>query len=227
LTATKKTLAPGFSETEAIGGAKQGVPGCFETLYAMHKRRVYSLCLRMTQNVQEAEDLTQDAFLQLYRKIASYRGESAFSTWLHRVTINIVLMHFRKKGLIEVSLEETLGSTEDDDQKREFGSEDKLLAGSIDRVLLERATESLPPGYRITFILHDIEGYEHGEIAELLGCSISNSKSQLHKARLKLREVLDVARAENNRRGATRKMKTLERLAMATGRGVRAAATAA
>jgi RNA polymerase sigma-70 factor (ECF subfamily) len=227
LTTARGELAYGASEAEAIEGAKQGDGECFEFLYSRHKRRVYSLCLRMIGNIDAAEDVTQEVFLQLYRKIASFRGDSSFATWLHRVTVNIILMRLRKKGLIEVSLEETLRSIEDDDQKREFGSEDKLLAGSIDRVLLERATESLPPGYRITFILHDIEGYEHGEIAELLGCSISNSKSQLHKARLKLREVLDVARAENNRRGATRKMKTLERLAMATGRGVRAAATAA
>ena len=226
MTTARGGLAYG-TEAEAIEGAKQGDGECFGVLYSRHKRRVYSLCLRMVGNIDEAEDVTQEVFLQLYRKIVSFRGDSSFATCLHRVTVNIILMRFRKKGLIEVSLEETLGSTEDGDQKREFGSEDRHLAGSIDRVILERVIERLPPGYHITFILHDIEGYEHGEIAELLGCSINTSRSQLHKARLKLREVLDVARAERNRRKATRKVKTQDRLTMARERGARAAATAA
>ncbi len=227
LTTARGVLAARVSEAEAIEGAKLGHDDCFGILYSLHKRRVYSLGLRMIGNVDAAEDVTQEVFLQLYRKIVSFRGDSSFATWLHRVTVNIILMRFRKKGLIEVSLEETLGSTEDGDQKREFGSEDKHLAGSIDRVILERVIESLPPGYRIIFVLHDVEGYEHKEIAEMLGCTIGTTKSQLHKARMKLREVLDVARAENNRCEATRKMKTRERLTMATRRGARAAATAA
>jgi RNA polymerase sigma-70 factor (ECF subfamily) len=165
-------LASGMSEAEAIEGAKQGDGQCFEALYGLHKRRVYSLCLRMTGNTEEAEDRTQDAFLQLYRKIAGFRGDSAFSTWLHRLAVNSVLMHFRKKGLTEVSLEETLEPAEEDGPKKEFGSEDQVLAGSIDRVILERIIESLPPGYRTIFVLHDIEGYDHSEIAEMLGCSM-------------------------------------------------------
>jgi RNA polymerase sigma-70 factor (ECF subfamily) len=188
--------ASGMSEAEAIERAQQGDGACFESLYGMHKRRVYSLCLRMTGNTAEAEDLTQEAFLQLYRKIATFRGESAFSTWLHRLAVNVVLMHLRKKGLPEVSLQETLEPTEDDGPRKDFGSQDQVLAGSVDRVNLERAVESLPPGYRIIFVLHDIEGYEHNEIAEMMGCSIGNSKSQLHKARMKLRDLLKVTRAE-------------------------------
>ena len=97
LTTPKKMTASGMSEAEAIERAQQGDGVCFESLYAMHKRRVYSLCLRMTGNTAEAEDLTQEAFLQLYRKIATFRGESAFSTWLHRLAVNVVLMHLRKK----------------------------------------------------------------------------------------------------------------------------------
>ncbi len=224
MTILRRTPAARLSETEAIEGAKLGNGDCFEILYGLHKRRVYSLCLRMVGNIEAAEDFTQEAFLQLYRKIASFRGESAFSTWLHRVTINIVLMHFRKKGLIEVSLEETLGSTEDDDQKREFGSEDKALAGSIDRVILERFIEGLAPGYRIIFVLHDIEGYEHNEIAEMLGCSIGNTKSQLHKARMKLRDKLSVTRADE----VCPKITTAQqKVTVAAGRRARAAATAA
>ena len=186
-----------FNEAEAIERAKQGDAWAFQQLYDKHKRRVYSLCLRMTANTAEAEDLTQEAFLQLYRKIATFRGESAFSTWLHRLSVNVVLMHLRKKGLPVVSLEETTqGGGEEDTPKKDFGAEDIALAGSIDRLQLQRAVEDLPPGYRTIFVLHDVEGYEHNEIATIVGCSIGNSKSQLHKARMKLREFLKTSRAE-------------------------------
>jgi RNA polymerase sigma-70 factor (ECF subfamily) len=156
----------------------------------------------MVGNPAEAEDLTQDAFLQLFRKIGTFRGESAFSTWLHRLSVNVVLMKLRKKTLPETSLEE---STDPEDEangpRREIGGPDLLLTGSIDRVHLERAIEQLPPGYRQVFVLHDVQGYEHNEIAGLMDCSIGNSKSQLHKARMRLRELLqetlrDIARQE-------------------------------
>jgi RNA polymerase sigma-70 factor (ECF subfamily) len=188
-----------LSEAEAIEKAKQGDAHAFEVLYNLHKRRVYSLCLRMTANAAEAEDLTQEAFLQLYRKIATFRGESAFSTWLHRMAVNVVLMRLRKKGLPVVPLEETI-ETEEEAPKKELGGEDMKLAGSIERLQLERAIERLPPGYRTIFVLHDVEGYEHNEIAGIVGCSIGNSKSQLHKARLKLREFLKTSRAEKARK---------------------------
>ena len=137
-----------LSEAEAIERAKQGDAEAFQVLYDMHKRRVYSLCLRMTANTAEAEDLAQEAFLQLFRKIATFRGESAFSTWLHRLSVNVVLMHLRKKGLPVVSLEETTqGSGEEDTPKKDFGAEDVALAGSIDRLQLQKAVENLPPGY--------------------------------------------------------------------------------
>ena len=184
-----------FNEAEAIEKAKQGDAQAFQALYDKHKRRVYSLCLRMTANTAEAEDLTQEAFLQLYRKIATFRGESAFSTWLHRLSVNVVLMHLRKKSLPVVSLEETTQG-EDDTPKKDFGAEDLALAGSIDRLQLQRAVDDLPPGYRTIFVLHDVEGYEHNEIATIVGCSIGNSKSQLHKARMKLRDLLKMNRAE-------------------------------
>ncbi len=181
---------PIAGEQEAIDRAREGDARAFETLYAMHKRRVYSLCLRMLGNVAEAEDLTQEAFLQLYRKIGTFRGDSAFSTWLHRLAVNVVLMHLRRKGLPQVSLEETLEPAQDDGPRKDIGARDLTLSGSIDRVTLERAIENLPPGYRLVFVLHDVEGYEHNEIAEMLDCSIGNSKSQLHKARMKLRDLL-------------------------------------
>jgi RNA polymerase sigma-70 factor, ECF subfamily len=186
-----------FNEAEAIERAKQGEADAFQALYDRHKRRVYSLCLRMTANTAEAEDLTQEAFLQLYRKIATFRGESAFSTWLHRLSVNVVLMHLRKKSLPAVSLEETTqGGGEDDTPKKDFGAEDLALAGSIDRLELQKAVNDLPPGYRTIFVLHDVEGYEHNEIAGIVGCSIGNSKSQLHKARMKLRDLLKMNRTE-------------------------------
>ena len=182
-------------EAEAIERAKQGDEAAFETLYNLHKRRVYSLCLRMVSNPAQAEDLAQEAFLQLFRKIATFRGESAFSTWLHRMTVNVVLMNLRRKGLPLVSLEETL-ETDEETPRKELGAPDLKLTGSIDRLQLQRAIEKLPPGYKTVFVLHDVEGFEHNEIAEMVGCSIGNSKSQLHKARLKLRDALKFMRAE-------------------------------
>jgi RNA polymerase sigma-70 factor, ECF subfamily len=183
------------NEAELIERAKQGDAEAFQALYDKHKRRVYSLCLRMTANTAEAEDLTQEAFLQLYRKIGTFRGESAFSTWLHRLSVNVVLMQLRKKSLPVVSLEETTQG-EEDTPKKDFGAEDLALAGSIDRLQLQKAVDDLPPGYRMIFVLHDVEGYEHNEIATIVGCSIGNSKSQLHKARMKLRDLLKMNRAE-------------------------------
>jgi RNA polymerase sigma-70 factor (ECF subfamily) len=191
-----------MNEAEAIRLAQQGDAGAFEHIYRLHSRRVYAVCLRMVGNTAEAEDLTQDAFMQLYRKIGTFRGESAFSTWLHRLAVNVVLMKLRKKTLAATSLEES-SDPEDESSgpRREIGAPDLLLTGSIDRVHLERAIEQLPPGYRQVFVLHDVQGYEHNEIAGLMGCSIGNSKSQLHKARMRLRELLqetlrDLARRE-------------------------------
>ena len=185
-----KRNPPIAGEAEAIEAAKRGDGEAFAKLYNLHKRRVYTLCLRMLGNVSAAEDMTQNAFLHLFRKIESFRGESAFSTWLHRLTVNLVLMQLRKRGLNLVSLEETINPSDEDTPRRDFGSRDQVLAGSVDRVALERAVAALPPGYRMVFVLHDVEGYEHNEIASMLDCSIGNSKSQLHKARLRLRELL-------------------------------------
>ena len=195
MTDARKLQDDRLSEAQAIERAKQGDGAAFETLYQLHKRRVYALCLRMTANAATAEDLTQEAFLQLFRKIGTFRGESAFSTWLHRMAVNVVLMQLRKKGLAVVPLEETL-ETGEESPRKEPGGEDVRLAGSIDRLQLDHAISELPPGYRMVFLLHDVEGYEHNEIAGMVGCSIGNSKSQLHKARMKLRELLKTSRAE-------------------------------
>lgn len=149
----------------------------------------------MTGDTADAEDLTQEAFLQMFRKIGTFRGESAFSTWLHRLAVNLVLMRLRKKTLLTSSLEESPGHDPEDSRVREFGAADVSLTGAMDRLALERAIQSLPAGYRTIFHLHDVEGYEHKEIAGLIGCSIGNSKSQLHKARMKLRELLQMNRS--------------------------------
>jgi RNA polymerase sigma-70 factor (ECF subfamily) len=174
-----------------IRRAQQGDSIAFEELYKLNSRRVYALCLRMVSDPCEAEDLTQEAFLQLFRKIHTFRGESAFSSWLHRLTANVVLMSFRKKKALTTSLDE-ISRTNDDDagQKFEIGVADLRLAGVFDRVNLQHAIEQLPEGYKRMFLLHDLHGYEHNEIAEILDCSIGNSKSQVHKARKRLREVL-------------------------------------
>jgi RNA polymerase sigma-70 factor, ECF subfamily len=197
---TRRTETGELPEADAIRLAQQGDAAAFERLYRLHSRRVYSLCLRMVGNTAEAEDLTQDAFLQLFRKVSTFRGESAFSTWLHRLAVNVVLMKLRKKSTSETSLEEV---TEPDEEssgpRRDFGGPDLRLSGSIDRVNLQRAVEQLPPGYKAVFVLHDVQGYEHNEIAGIMGCSIGNSKSQLHKARMRLRELLHEALREKAR----------------------------
>ena len=176
--------------SELIKRAQEGDSDAFAALFHTHKARIYSVCLRMTNNAAEAEDLTQDAFLQVFRKITSFRGDSAFSTWLHRIAVNTVLMHFRKKSLSQVSLDEPLGNEDGAKVRREIGTRDAGLAGCVDRIALARALTELPHGYRTIFLLHEVEGYEHQEIAEMLGCSVGNSKSQLHKAKLRIRELL-------------------------------------
>ncbi len=185
-----RTTTPDPGEADALRRAQAGDHHAFAQLYSLHKRRIYSLCLRMVGNIAEAEDLTQEAFLQLHRKIATFRGDSAFSTWLHRLAVNVVLMQLRKKGLSLISLDEAMTPAPEEGPGRSFGTPDLTLSGSIDRLALERAVADLPAGYRLIFILHDVEGYEHNEIASMLDCSIGNSKSQLHKARLKLRDAL-------------------------------------
>jgi RNA polymerase sigma-70 factor, ECF subfamily len=185
-----KVQAPSL-DADDLQLAQRGDAVAFERIYRLHSRRVYSLCLRMTGNRTEAEDLTQEAFLQLFRKIHTFRGDSRFSTWLHRLTVNIVLMRFRKKNIPNTSLEEMSERDEESGRRvREIGGPDLRLSGLIDRTKLQRAIDQLPPGYKEMFVLHDIQGYDHTEIAEILGCSVGNSKSQLHKARMRLRKLL-------------------------------------
>ena len=176
---------------EMIQRAQQGDADAFAAVFHAHKTRIYSLCLRMTNNVNEAEDLTQDAFLQVFRKLSTFRGASALSTWLYRIAVNTVLMHFRKKSPALVSQDETYSDNEGATRARcQHGSSDGRLEGSVTRLSLTRALSELPAGYRMIFLLHEVEGYQHREIAEMLGCSVGNSKSQLHKAKLQIRRLL-------------------------------------
>ena len=185
MTVTAERSQP-LSDLDLARRAAAGDTAAFEQLYAQHHRRVYSLCLRMLGNTSQAEDMTQEVFLQVYKKIGSFRGDSAFTTWLHRLTVNQVLMHFRKRG---VKLEHT---SEEGDFTNvvETPIQSTRRISMVDRLALEKAISELPPGYRTVFVLHDVEGYEHEEIANLLNVSIGTSKSQLHKARMRLRELL-------------------------------------
>ena len=196
MTTDTATIARFESDLDLVKRAQIGDADAFASLFHAHKAKVYSVCLRMTNNTAEAEDLTQDAFLQVFRKLATFRGDSALSTWLYRIAVNTVLMHFRKKALKQVSLDEPYNQ----DAKvvrREYGSRDDRLTGCVDRIALARAIKELPDGYRTIFLLHEVEGYEHQEIAELLDCSVGNSKSQLHKAKLRIRELLGRTLQEN------------------------------
>lgn len=172
------------SDLDLARAASAGDRRAFEILYQRHQKRVYSICLRMTSSPVEAEDLTQDVFIQLFRHISSYRGEAAFSTWLHRLTVNQVLMRLRKAD-IRFEIKTIAG-----DLPNETKAVIKSPLPIVEAIALDRAITQLPPGYRTIFVLHDVEGYEHEEIAKKLGVTVGTSKSQLHKARLKLRTLL-------------------------------------
>ncbi|HEX3559848.1 MAG TPA: sigma-70 family RNA polymerase sigma factor [Pyrinomonadaceae bacterium] len=184
---------PQESDFDLAKRAAAGDGKAFEELYRRHYRRVYALTLRMMGNPTEAEDMTQDVFLQLFNKIGMFRGESQFTTWLHRMTVNQVLMYFRKKSTRSELLTDE-GETPIQIVK---GTEKPGTMPVIDRISLERALQQLPPGYRTVFVLHDIEGYEHYEISDMLGIAEGTSKSQLHKARLKLRQLIRQEAASN------------------------------
>lgn len=178
-----------LSELQLVEDAKRGEEQAFEALYQKHRRWVYSLCLRMSRSPDEAEDLTQDAFLQLFRRISTFRSEASFSTWFHRLVINTALMHLRKKSLVSKRFE----SWERDDRDtrhEDFGAEDRTLRSVVDRISLGKAMSQLPENYRTVVVLHDVEGYRHEEIVRPGNSSVGTSKSQLHRARARLRRLL-------------------------------------
>jgi len=174
---------------EAIQRAQNGDAEAFEYLYRSHSKHVYSVCLRVLRNPADAEDMTQQVFLQLFRKIGTFRGDSGFSTWLHRVTVNAVLMHLRRKKPTEMLVQSLDEPNPDRDAPRELGPDDTSMLGAVDRLNLKRAISRLPPGYKRFFLLHVI-GFRHREIARRLRCTVGCSKSQLHKARKRLQRLL-------------------------------------
>jgi RNA polymerase sigma-70 factor (ECF subfamily) len=177
---------------EIVRGAQRGERESLTWIYDTYRRRIYNLCYRMIHDGADAEDLTHDVFVQVFRRIETFRGDSAFGTWLHRLAVNIVLMEIRSRKSKRYQLSPLEVKKEDDEETYEqFGFEDGRLRGSLDRIMLEGALRDLPPGYRLVFLLHDVHGYEHQEIAEILSCSVGNCKSQLHKARVKLRRLME------------------------------------
>ena len=202
---TELVALPGV-ESQLIARAKDGDEQAFEALFHAYERRVYLLCVRMTGDSSEAEDLTQETFLQIFRKISTFRNESAFTTWLHRVAVNVVLMHHRRKHLQLVPLEHP-DPSQKDLAWREYGAEDRTLVGLIDRILIRRAITQLPEGRRAVLVLHDLEGYRHTEIAKLQDCSIGNSKSQLSRARWNMRALLQPRRSDLSANAIAKKVK--------------------
>lgn len=178
------------TEFDLILRAQRGDEAAFEKLFEAHKRRVYAICLRATRNAADAEDLTQDAFLKVFRGLPGFRGESIFSTWLHRLVMNEVLMHLRKLHRAQRSIDEEFKNLQGEPVRMEYGKADGRLSGCVDRIALNRALAKLPSGYRTAFLLYDVEGYKHSEIARMMNWSVGNSKSQLFKARRKLRAWL-------------------------------------
>jgi RNA polymerase sigma-70 factor, ECF subfamily len=176
-------------EHDLIASAQSGNEGAFAALFEKYKRVVYSLSLRILRVPADAEDVTQDVFLLLFRKISMFRGESAFSTWLYRLTTNAALSRLRRGDMKNRSCEtEDRGTGGAPD--RRTGAPDPRLRHCVDRLTLEQAISGLPSNYRSVFALYVMQGYKHREIAKMLNCSISNSKSQLHKARQVLRAKL-------------------------------------
>ena len=174
------------TDNELASLAAEGDAAAFEEIHRRYRRLVYAVALRMTGNTADAEDLTQESFLSLLRRIGSFRGETAFAFWLYRLAINQVLMHFRRRR------------SRPEDQTRDGEIPEPGINSArpsdafpvMDRIAIERAVNALPPGYRAAFILHDVEGYEHGEIACMTHRKAGTSKTQLHRARASLREML-------------------------------------
>lgn len=177
-------------QAEIVTRAQAGDHQAFSEIYERHKKRVFSICMRIVRDYALAEDLSQETFLQVHRKITSFRGDSDFTTWLHRLAVNTVLMHMRKRSLNVVSLDHMMTEIPEDRAARDFGARDLAQAGVIDRLTIDQALAELAPGYRAVYLLHDVEGFNHGEIASMQDCTCGNSKSQLHKARRALRTTL-------------------------------------
>ena len=171
------------SPEDAVRQAQQGDEAAFEGIYREHHSRIYALCLRMVREEEQAEELTQEVFVRLWEKLGSFRGESRFGTWLHRLAVNVVLSHLRSQRRRSIREQQLY-------EEHRYASAVKRSMPET-RLDLEAAIATLPPGAREVLILHDIEGLRYREIAEAHGTAIGTVKSQLHRARKLLREVLD------------------------------------
>ena len=165
---------------------KGGDATAFDQLVTRYWDRIYAMTNQLLRNKQDAEEVTQDAFIRAHRGLVNFRGDSAFSTWLHRLTVNQVLMYFRRRSVKN----EKVSDDGEIPEQTVVGSSNPNRMQVVDRIALRNAIALLPKGYKSVFVLHDVEGYEHEEVARRLGISIGTSKSQLHKARLKLRGLL-------------------------------------
>jgi RNA polymerase sigma-70 factor (ECF subfamily) len=179
--AAQPRIDRGAGDDDVVRRAAQGDVEAYEMIYRQHVGRVHALCLRMARDRSEAEELTQETFVRVWQRLASFRGESAFTTWLHRVTVNVVIAELRRRG----RWRERFLARESEDA---VAAEPPFSAGGdLD---LERAIANLSPQARLVFVLHDVEGYKHQEIAELTGLAVGTSKAHLHRARHLLREEL-------------------------------------
>lgn len=174
------------ADLELAARCRAGDANAFEELYRQHARRLFGLVVRMIGSAADAEDLLQEVFLQAHRKLAGFRGDSALGTWLYRLTMNQCLDHLRGR---QAKISRATASI-DDDEVLEPAAHEPVVPAAISRMDLERAIGTLPSGCRAAFLLHDVEGFEHREVADILGISEGTSKSQVHKARMKLRAIL-------------------------------------
>jgi len=183
-----KTVVPGHPDLALVGRCRAGAPEAFEELYRAHAPRLFGLACRFVGRA-DAEDLLQDIFLSAHRKLDQYKGDSSLGTWLFRLATNLCLDHLRSRGARFNSVTDAIT-----DEPEATGTASGSLSGVVDRLDLERALAELPDGCRVVFVLHDVEGFQHGEIGEMLGIADGTSKSQLHKARMRLRDLLRAGR---------------------------------
>jgi len=183
--ATRASGDPQMTEAALIEAVRRGEAGSREALYHRYKRRVYALALRIV-GAMDAEEVAQEAFIRIFRGLPKFRGDAALSTWIYRLAVNAALSHRARRAPAAADPRATDGEPASEGQAGvEPAGGDAVL-----RSRLERALERLPAGYRTVVVLHDVEGLEHEEVAEILGCHVGTSKSQLHKARARLREIL-------------------------------------
>jgi RNA polymerase sigma-70 factor (ECF subfamily) len=172
-------------DAELVTRCRAGDLSAFEDLYRQHSTRLYSLAYRMVGHAEDAEDLLQEIFLTAFRKLDTFKGASALGTWLYRLAMNVCLDRLRSKAAKQSSMTDALDET--------VGYPGASLP-QVTRLDLERAIASLPEGSRAAFLLHDVEGFDHMEVGRILGIAEGTSKSQVHKARLRIREYLAARR---------------------------------